>query len=111
MSEKTGRTIIGNKSASGTAILDELGEEEIKTGHMIVYTSADSVLQICGTVNINDDGSKSTYAGIRPSDSSNYTSYFTTCQVYKKTGVFNDEIIDQTAPLIYGVGSWSVQSI
>ena len=70
-----------------------------------------SVLQICGTVNVNDDGSKSTYAGIRPSDSSNYTSYFTTCQVYKKTGVFNDEIIDQTAPLIYGVGSWSVQSI
>lgn len=48
LSERTGRTIIGNKSASGTAILDELGEEEIKTGHMIVYTSADSVLQICG---------------------------------------------------------------
>ena len=48
LSEKTGRTIIGNKSASGTAILDEIGEEEIKTGHMIVYTSADSVLQICG---------------------------------------------------------------
>ena len=48
LSEKTGRTIIGNKSASGTAILDELGEEEIKTGHMRVYTSADSVLQICG---------------------------------------------------------------
>ena len=48
LSEKTGRTIIGNKSASGTAILDELGEEEIKTGHMIVYSSADSVLQICG---------------------------------------------------------------
>lgn len=48
LSEKTGRTIIGNKSASGTAILDELGEEEIATGHMIVYTSADSVLQICG---------------------------------------------------------------
>ena len=40
--------MIGNKSASGTAILDELGEEEIATGHMIVYTSADSVLQICG---------------------------------------------------------------
>lgn len=45
---RTGRTIIGNKSASGTEILDELGEEEIATGHMIVYTSADSVLQICG---------------------------------------------------------------
>ncbi|MCI7350961.1 MAG: phosphopentomutase [Ruminococcus sp.] len=48
LSERTGRVIIGNKSASGTAILDELGEEEIETGHMIVYTSADSVLQICG---------------------------------------------------------------
>lgn len=48
LSERTGRVIIGNKSASGTAILDELGEEEIQTGHMILYTSADSVLQICG---------------------------------------------------------------
>ncbi len=48
LSRRTGRTIIGNKSASGTKILDELAEEEIATGHMIVYTSADSVLQICG---------------------------------------------------------------
>lgn len=48
LSKRTGRTIIGNKSASGTEILEELGEEEIETGHMIVYTSADSVLQICG---------------------------------------------------------------
>lgn len=48
LSRRTGRVIIGNKSASGTAILDELAEEEIATGHMIVYTSADSVLQICG---------------------------------------------------------------
>ena len=48
LSERTGRTIIGNKSASGTEILEELAEEEIATGHMIVYTSADSVLQICG---------------------------------------------------------------
>ena len=48
LSRRTGRVVIGNKSASGTAILDELGEEEIATGHMIVYTSADSVLQICG---------------------------------------------------------------
>ncbi|MCI8292538.1 MAG: phosphopentomutase [Hespellia sp.] len=48
LSRRTGRTIIGNKSASGTAILEELAEEEIATGHMIVYTSADSVLQICG---------------------------------------------------------------
>jgi len=48
LSRRTGRKIIGNKSASGTEILDELAEEEIATGHMIVYTSADSVLQICG---------------------------------------------------------------
>lgn len=48
LSRRTGRVIIGNKSASGTVILDELGEEEIREGHMIVYTSADSVLQICG---------------------------------------------------------------
>lgn len=48
LERRTGRKIIGNKSASGTEILDELAEEEIATGHMIVYTSADSVLQICG---------------------------------------------------------------
>lgn len=48
LSRRTGRVIIGNKSSSGTQILDELAEEEIATGHMIVYTSADSVLQICG---------------------------------------------------------------
>lgn len=48
LERRTGHTVIGNKSASGTEILDELGEEEIATGHMIVYTSADSVLQICG---------------------------------------------------------------
>lgn len=42
------KKVIGNKSASGTQILDELGEEEIRDGSMIVYTSADSVLQICG---------------------------------------------------------------
>ena len=46
LEEKTGHKIIGNKSASGTEILIELGEEHIKTGAMIVYTSADSVLQI-----------------------------------------------------------------
>lgn len=38
--------ILGNKAASGTAILDELGEEHIRTGKPIFYTSADSVLQI-----------------------------------------------------------------
>ena len=48
LEKRTGRKAIGNKSASGTEILDELAEEEIATGHMIVYTSADSVLQICG---------------------------------------------------------------
>ena len=48
LERRTGRKVIGNKSASGTEILEELAEEEIATGHMIVYTSADSVLQICG---------------------------------------------------------------
>lgn len=46
LEEKTGRKIIGNKPASGTEILDELGSEHMKTGNLIVYTSADSVLQI-----------------------------------------------------------------
>lgn len=48
LEKRTGRKVIGNKSASGTVILDELAEEEIREGHLIVYTSADSVLQICG---------------------------------------------------------------
>lgn len=48
LEKRTGRKIIGNRSASGTEILDELAEEEIREGHLIVYTSADSVLQICG---------------------------------------------------------------
>lgn len=42
----TGHKAIGNKSSSGTEILDELGEEQIRDNSMIVYTSADSVLQI-----------------------------------------------------------------
>ena len=46
LEKRTGHKVIGNKSASGTEILEELGEEEIATGHMIVYTSADSVCQI-----------------------------------------------------------------
>ena len=46
LEKRTGHGWLGNKSASGTAILDELGEEHVKTGKMIVYTSADSVLQI-----------------------------------------------------------------
>lgn len=48
LTRRTGHKIVGNKAASGTEILDELGEHEIATGDMIVYTSADSVLQICG---------------------------------------------------------------
>jgi phosphopentomutase len=46
LESRTGRKIIGNKPASGTEILDELGEQHMKTGDLIVYTSADSVLQI-----------------------------------------------------------------
>jgi phosphopentomutase len=45
-SRRTGRSVIGNKPASGTAIIDELGPEHIRTGALIVYTSADSVFQI-----------------------------------------------------------------
>ncbi|MGW8263956.1 phosphopentomutase, partial [Bacillus sp. LR--39] len=46
LEKRSGRKIIGNKPASGTAILDELGQEHMETGALIVYTSADSVLQI-----------------------------------------------------------------
>jgi phosphopentomutase len=46
LENRTGRKVIGNKPASGTEILEELGEEHMKTGSLIVYTSADSVLQI-----------------------------------------------------------------
>ncbi|WP_226034621.1 phosphopentomutase [Aquibacillus saliphilus] len=46
LKQKTGRAIIGNKPASGTEIIKELGEEHMKTGALIIYTSADSVLQI-----------------------------------------------------------------
>lgn len=42
----SGRKIVGNKPASGTAIIDEYGEHQLKTGDLIVYTSADPVLQI-----------------------------------------------------------------
>lgn len=44
--EKTGRKVIGNKPASGTKIIEELGKEHMDTGALIVYTSADPVLQI-----------------------------------------------------------------
>ncbi len=46
LEQKTGHKFIGNYASSGTEILKELGEEHLKTGNLIVYTSADSVLQI-----------------------------------------------------------------
>ena len=46
LEKRTGRKIIGNCDASGTEIIKQLGPEQIKTGNLIVYTSADSVLQI-----------------------------------------------------------------
>lgn len=46
LESRCGYKVVGNKSASGTEILDELGEHHMKTKDMIVYTSADSVLQI-----------------------------------------------------------------
>ncbi len=49
---RTGRKVVGNKPASGTAILDEFGEHQIKTGDVIVYTSADSVFQIAANEEI-----------------------------------------------------------
>jgi phosphopentomutase len=45
-SRLTGRAVIGNKAASGTVIMEELGPEHVRTGALIVYTSADSVFQI-----------------------------------------------------------------
>src|SRR6185312_13697703 len=44
--ERTGRSTLGNKAASGTEIIAELGEEHMRTGSPIVYTSADSVFQV-----------------------------------------------------------------
>lgn len=46
LEEKSGHKVIGNYASSGTEILVQLGEEQMKTGSLIVYTSADSVLQI-----------------------------------------------------------------
>lgn len=48
----TGRRVIGNVSASGTEIIKELGERHMETGELIVYTSADSVLQIAANESI-----------------------------------------------------------
>jgi phosphopentomutase len=44
--QRTGRGVLGNRAASGTAILAELGAEHVRTGDWIVYTSADSVFQV-----------------------------------------------------------------
>lgn len=49
LEQETGHKVIGNRAASGTEILEALGEEHIRTGAMIVYTSADSVLQIAAS--------------------------------------------------------------
>ena len=46
LARAAGRALLGNKAASGTAILDELGPEHLRTGALILYTSADSVLQL-----------------------------------------------------------------
>lgn len=46
LAQQTGRGVLGNKAASGIEILDELGPEQLRTGHWIVYTSVDSVLQL-----------------------------------------------------------------
>jgi phosphopentomutase len=50
--EKIGRKILGNKAASGTEIIDELGQEHMRSGCPIVYTSADSVFQIAAHVDV-----------------------------------------------------------
>ncbi len=49
LEKETGHKIIGNYASSGTVILDDLGEEQIRDNSLIVYTSSDSVLQICAS--------------------------------------------------------------
>lgn len=49
LEEKTGHKVIGNYAASGTKIIEDLGEEQIRDNSLIVYTSADSVLQIAAS--------------------------------------------------------------
>lgn len=53
--KRTGRKVMGNKPASGTEIIKELGEEQLRTGALIVYTSADSVFQIAAHKKIIPD--------------------------------------------------------
>ena len=50
----TGETFIGNRPSNGITVLDELGEEHLRTGALILYTSADSVLQIAGHEGVID---------------------------------------------------------
>ena len=50
--EATGKGVLGNKAASGTEIIKELGDEHVNTGKLIVYTSADSVFQVAAHTDI-----------------------------------------------------------
>ncbi|HET9927935.1 MAG TPA: phosphopentomutase [Rubrobacter sp.] len=50
--DETGRGVIGNRPASGTRIIEELGPEQEKTGHWILYTSADSVFQVAANTGV-----------------------------------------------------------
>ena len=50
LSDATGRGILCNRPYSGTAVIDDFGEQHLRTGDLIVYTSADSVLQIAAHV-------------------------------------------------------------
>ena len=52
LEQKTGKKYIGNISVSGTKIINDLGERHLKTGEIILYTSADSVLQLCANEKI-----------------------------------------------------------
>lgn len=52
LEQETGRPVIGNKAASGTAIIQELGREHLRTGAWIAYTSADSVMQLASHTDV-----------------------------------------------------------
>ena len=52
LKEETGYSFLGNYAASGTVIIEDLGEEHIRTGKPIIYTSADSVMQIAAHIDI-----------------------------------------------------------
>ena len=63
-SKETGRQVLGNKAASGTEILKELGEQHVQTGDLIVYTSGDSVFQIAAHENVVPPEELYRYCGI-----------------------------------------------